>query len=46
MPAGATIAVTVTGNGLKDTETALSRRDLEPTVLPVDLAAVVEAIGL
>lgn len=46
VPAGATIAVTVTGNGLKDTETALSRRDLEPTVLPVDLAAVVEAIGL
>ncbi len=46
VPAGATIAVTVTGNGLKDVETALSRRDLTPTVLPVDLAAVVEAIGL
>ncbi|MBE9403074.1 threonine synthase [Brachybacterium sp. p3-SID1565] len=46
VPAGATIAVTVTGNGLKDVEAALSRRDLTPTVLPVDLAAVVEAIGL
>lgn len=46
VPAGATIAVTVTGNGLKDVETALSRRDLTATPVPVDLAAVVEAVGL
>ncbi|GAA1483361.1 threonine synthase [Brachybacterium fresconis] len=46
VPAGATIAITVTGNGLKDIDTALSQRDLAPTVIPVDIAAAAEAIGL
>lgn len=46
VPAGATIACTVTGNGLKDTEAALSGRDIEPTVVPVDVAAAVDALGL
>lgn len=46
VPAGATIAITVTGNGLKDTDTALTQHDLTPTVVPVDIAAAAEAIGL
>ena len=46
VPAGATISVTVTGNGLKDIDTALSQRDLTPTVIPVDLQAAASAIGL
>ncbi|GAA1487274.1 threonine synthase [Brachybacterium sacelli] len=46
VPAGATIAVTVTGNGLKDIDTALSQRDLTPTVIPIDIAAAAEVIGL
>ena len=46
VPAGATIACTVTGNGLKDTETALAGRDIEPTVIPVDAAAAADALGL
>ncbi len=46
VPKGATITCTVTGNGLKDTATALDGRELEPIVIPVDLAAAVEALGL
>ncbi|TDP76278.1 L-threonine synthase [Brachybacterium sp. AG952] len=46
VPAGATIAITVTGNGLKDTDTALTQHDLTSTVVPVDIAAAAEAIGL
>ena len=46
VPAGARITCTVTGNGLKDTETALSGRDLNPIVIPVDVAAAAEALGL
>jgi threonine synthase len=46
VPSGATISVTVTGNGLKDIDTALSQRDLTPTVIPVDLQAAASAIGL
>jgi len=46
VPAGARIAITVTGNGLKDTDTALTQHDLTPTVVPVDIAAAAEAIGL
>jgi threonine synthase len=46
VPAGATIACTVTGNGLKDTETALAGRKVDPTVIPVDVAAAAEALGL
>jgi threonine synthase len=46
VPAGARITCTVTGNGLKDTETALLGRVLEPTVIPVDIAAAADALGL
>ncbi|PWH05381.1 threonine synthase [Brachybacterium endophyticum] len=46
VPRGATIAITVTGNGLKDIDTALSRQDLTPTVIPVDVEAAAEAMGL
>jgi threonine synthase len=46
VPAGATIAITVTGNGLKDTDTALTQHDLTPILVPVDIAAAAEAIGL
>lgn len=46
VPAGARIAVTVTGNGLKDVDTALSGRDLDPTVIPVDVDAAAEAMDL
>jgi threonine synthase len=46
VPAGATITCTVTGNGLKDTATALAGHEVEPTVIPVDVAAAAEALGL
>lgn len=46
MPQGATIAVTVTGNGLKDIDTALSRHAVTPTVIDADVNAAVEALGL
>lgn len=46
VPAGATIAVTVTGNGLKDIDTALSRHAVTPTVIDADVNAAVEALGL
>ncbi len=46
VPAGATITCTVTGNGLKDTATALAGREVEPTVIPVDVEAAAAALGL
>lgn len=46
VPAGVRITCTVTGNGLKDTETALAGRALDPTVIPVDVAAAADALGL
>ena len=46
VPAGARIAVTVTGNGLKDIDTALTQHDLTPVVIEPDIAAAAEAIGL
>lgn len=46
VPRGATIAVTVTGNGLKDIDTALSGRDLTPVVIDPDIQAAATAIGL
>ena len=45
VPAGAVVTCTVTGNGLKDTDTALIGRHLDPTVIPVDIAAAAEALG-
>ncbi|WP_062201215.1 threonine synthase [Demequina salsinemoris] len=46
VPAGATITCTVTGNGLKDTATALAGREIEPTVIPVDTEAAARVLGL
>jgi threonine synthase len=46
VPKGATITCTVTGNGLKDTATALQGREVEPMVIPVDVAAAAQALGL
>lgn len=46
IPAGATITCTVTGNGLKDTATALANVEVAPTVVRPELAAVAEVLGL
>ncbi|WP_291377531.1 threonine synthase [Demequina sp.] len=46
VPRGATITCTVTGNGLKDTATALGDRTLDPTVIPVDVEAAASVLGL
>ncbi|WP_084077056.1 threonine synthase [Demequina sp. NBRC 110057] len=46
VPKGATITCTVTGNGLKDTATALEGREVDPTVIPVDVAAAAQVLGL
>jgi len=46
VPRGATISITVTGNGLKDTATALAGRSVEPVVIPVDVEAAAAALGL
>ena len=46
VPRGATITCTVTGNGLKDTATALGDRTVEPQVIPVDVEAAAAALGL
>jgi threonine synthase len=44
---GQTVVVTVTGHGLKDTETALSTfTDLVDVVVPADVDAAAEAAGL
>lgn len=41
-----TIALTLTGHGLKDPDTALLASAREPVSVPVDLKAVMEAMGL
>ncbi len=46
VPRGATITCTVTGNGLKDTATALAGREVNPTVIPVDVDAAAAVLGL
>ena len=46
VPAGAQVVCTVTGNGLKDTETALGHSGLELTDVPGTLEAAAEALGL
>ncbi|WP_309131627.1 threonine synthase [Brevibacterium sp.] len=49
VPAGATIAVTVTGHGLKDPAWALHTEDgsaIEPTRVPVDAVSAARALGL
>ncbi|MDO5747191.1 MAG: threonine synthase [Actinomycetaceae bacterium] len=46
VPEGATIVCTVTGNGLKDTATALGDRDVNPAVIAPRLEEAVVALGL
>lgn len=46
VPEGATITCTVTGNGLKDTETALGSFSLSSDVVAPNLDAVAAALGL
>lgn len=46
VPAGATIVCTVTGNGLKDTATALEGRNIDPDVIEPSLDAAVKVLGL
>ncbi len=46
VPAGATIVCTVTGNGLKDTATALGDTVIAPVVVPATTADVADALGL
>ena len=46
VPADARVVCTVTGNGLKDTATALGRAEVDPDVVAPELPAVVAALGL
>ncbi|WP_154795129.1 threonine synthase [Occultella kanbiaonis] len=46
VPAGAQVVCTVTGNGLKDTATALGDTVIEPRVIGVDVDAAARALGL
>jgi len=46
IPADAVVVCTVTGNGLKDTATALGSRVVEPEVVGRELADTVRALGL
>ena len=45
LPADSLVVCTVTGNGLKDPDTAMTFMT-EPVVLPVAAEAVTEALGL
>ena len=44
IPEGKTIVCTLTGNGLKDPDTAISQCDIQPTKIPATLDAVKTAI--
>lgn len=46
VPAGLRIVITVTGNGLKDTDTALLNHQIETEKVPVDVHQVAEVLGL
>ncbi|MDQ0574790.1 threonine synthase [Agromyces albus] len=49
VPAGARVVLTVTGHGLKDPQWALRTADgsdVQPTIVPVDTAAVAAVLGL
>lgn len=46
VPADALVVCTVTGNGLKDTATALGERPIEPVVIGADSAQAARALGL
>jgi threonine synthase len=43
---GQVVVCTVTGNGLKDTETPLSQLSVETQTVPADVAAAADALGL
>lgn len=44
IPQGATVAAVLTGNGLKDPQSAIDQADIDPVSLPNDKAALVEFI--
>lgn len=46
LPTGKTITITVTGNGLKDIDTALMGREIVAEVLPADVELVAKSLGL
>jgi len=46
LDAGQVVVCTVTGNGLKDTETALSQLEVRSDTVPPDVAAAARALGL
>ena len=46
LPTGKTITITVTGNGLKDIDTAMLGRDIVAEVLPADVDIVATSLGL
>lgn len=46
VPKGQRIVITVTGNGLKDIDTALTGKSLDPTVIDADVYQVAQACGL
>jgi len=46
VPEGLTVSITVTGNGLKDIDTALMGRDIEAEIVPADVYQVAKACAL
>lgn len=46
LPSGRLIVITVTGNGLKDIDTALDGREIETAIVPADVHAVAEFLDL
>lgn len=46
VPAKSKIVCTLTGNGLKDTATAMEGKDVQPTVIEPTLEAAVRELGL
>ena len=46
LDAGQTVVCTVTGNGLKDVETALAQISVESATVPADVRAAADALGL
>lgn len=46
LPQGATITITVTGNGLKDIDTALEGREVDTELVEPDVEAAAELLGL
>jgi threonine synthase len=43
---GQTIAITVTGHGLKDVDTPMAARPPQALAIPVDAEAAAEALGV